>query len=33
MVCEHLSEFECSRMLVDTVAHFRKKLTPTSLAP
>ncbi|WP_284441707.1 cysteine protease StiP domain-containing protein, partial [Escherichia coli] len=33
MVCEHLSEFECSRMLVDTVAHFRKKLTPSSLAP
>ncbi|MCV5307156.1 hypothetical protein OFC24_29560, partial [Escherichia coli] len=30
---EHLSEFECSRMLVDTVAHFRKKLTPSSLAP
>lgn len=31
MVCEHLSEFECSRMLVDTVAHFRK-VNPVILA-
>ncbi len=33
MVCEHLSEYECSQMLVDTVSHFRKTLAPLSLAP
>lgn len=33
MVCEHLREYECSRMLVDTVTHFRNKLAPSSLTP
>ncbi|EIP0297666.1 cysteine protease StiP family protein [Salmonella enterica] len=33
MICEHLSEYECSQMLVDTVSHFRKKLAPSSLPP
>lgn len=31
VVCDHLSGFECSRMLVDTVAHYREKLVPLSL--
>lgn len=31
VVCDHLSEFECSRMLVDTVAQYRSQLTPASL--
>lgn len=33
VVCDHLSEFECSRMLVDTVAHYRAQLSLSSLAP
>jgi len=32
VVCDHLSEFECSRMLVDTVSHLRTKLAPSSLS-
>lgn len=32
VVCDHLSEFECSRLLVDTVSHFRARLSPASLA-
>jgi hypothetical protein len=26
VVCDHLQSFECSQMLVDTVAHFREQL-------
>ena len=26
MICDHLSRFECSRQLVDTVAHYRRQL-------
>ncbi|WP_127957356.1 cysteine protease StiP family protein [Serratia microhaemolytica] len=33
MVCEHLSDYECSRMLVDTVSRFRRKLSLLSLEP
>lgn len=32
VVCDHLSEYECSRMLVDTVAHARRQLDITALA-
>lgn len=31
VVCDHLREYECSRMLVDTVAQFRKTLQPATL--
>lgn len=31
VVCDHLSEFECGRLLVDTVSHFRQKLDVTML--
>lgn len=33
VICDHLREYECSRMLVDTVAHFRKRLPLASLSP
>lgn len=33
VVCDHLSKYECSRMLVDTVAHFRQQLLRESLLP
>jgi len=33
VICNHLIEFECSQLLVDTVAHYRKKLIPSSLPP
>ncbi|WP_039057623.1 cysteine protease StiP domain-containing protein [Enterobacter sp. Bisph1] len=33
VVCDHLREFECSRMLVDTVSHFRTRLPAASLRP
>jgi len=33
VVCDHLREYECSRQLVDTVAHYRRKLPPASLEP
>ncbi|MCE9991111.1 cysteine protease StiP family protein [Enterobacter asburiae] len=33
VICDHLSEYECSRMLVDTVSHFRQQLPLSSLAP
>ncbi len=29
--CDHLAAFECSRMLVDTVAHYRQRLDFTTL--
>ncbi|WP_318390064.1 cysteine protease StiP family protein [Enterobacter sp.] len=31
VVCGHLNEFECSRMLVDTVAHYREQIDPLTL--
>ena len=31
VVCDHLAEFECSRMLVDTVAQYRQRLDFTAL--
>ncbi|MBS0971952.1 cysteine protease StiP family protein [Serratia rubidaea] len=33
VICDHLQEYECSRMLVDTVARHRKQLALSSLAP
>ncbi|MCU6667828.1 cysteine protease StiP family protein [Enterobacteriaceae bacterium H4N4] len=33
VVCDHLKEFECSRLLVDTVSHFRRQLPLHSTAP
>ncbi|WP_318392298.1 cysteine protease StiP family protein [Enterobacter sp.] len=31
VVCGHLNEYECSRMLVDTVAHYREQIDPLTL--
>ncbi|MCS3430822.1 cysteine protease StiP family protein [Klebsiella sp. BIGb0407] len=33
VVCDHLSEYECSQMLVDTVSRFRQNLPASSLPP
>ncbi|MDF7681798.1 cysteine protease StiP family protein [Enterobacteriaceae bacterium ESL0689] len=33
VVCDHLRSYECSQMLVDTVAQFRKPLDESSLPP
>lgn len=33
VVCDHLSEYECSRMLVDTVAGYRDDIGQTGIAP
>lgn len=33
VVCDHLREYECSRMLVDTVEQYRKKLADSSPEP
>lgn len=33
VVCDHLSEYECSRRLVDTVARYREQLEQSGAAP